>query len=1103
MEGASGGPGSSVSSSPTHDNSTMGSAHSHFNHSGSTSSIAQASTTLSPLAQPFAPRRRRLGRHTLPPGSDTHIGAGVSSNSDQPQPVSAVRMPSKRKGHSFARPGKWNQSGSRSYPAGILYTDEPVVKVEDIFAASMPSPPLQQKSSLDALVGRSEEDVADLLDTEPLYDPDLELGIRVHSLRQLTDEVVYTRGVHGTTKREVGPRQLSAVLINFGNGCGASVKSGVPNQGTERMRYLPLCSRSIPGSFEPTNSGLLTVLPDHRARIQHSDNVQAQDNIVWPIDRLPVELFDLITVHLARDDVKSMRLVNREFEHKVSCALFHTSVVPFNTELYDMIDEDKKSKGKSKMKAISVESIEPLSAAGPGGLQWHNAKEDKEGKVYKGHGLRVFQGFGPHIKRFGMSFEVSEKQMSQPPTKKLLDNIESYHGTYDWPAQHYTRFANLAGLENTADETSHMKAAFANLDIVQELALSIDSGLGWLSGPDKSLRSRIFERPTPVFGSVYDVPDYSTQAASDFWNSLQRSQQSIAPDSNLKESIIEYRPLSVSPKELDGLRGKLYANTQLWSSMDASRINKITLTGSSGSGVLYTTVGQRESVIHANERSRLNPNELKKEQKEWLLETQWAQQAFLESYTLAIADNPNFEQVTTLNISKLSSQFLPMLARGVFWDALPRLSEVILHVSPDWRTVDKDDAGFAETQLQNPSLAIHMFHKDVLKDHVSVRESIKKLNIGWIGGGEEADGMFARNANILPAPITQLNVSTAYNRGFGLVFNHVEHLTLSNCWTTPTTLEGVIKSHANKALKKLTLESVSLTAHPRAAANAPAVGAAAQMAQAMAAAMQVQAAQAAQVAYAQHIGPPQAAYAAQHAAQGGQGILQGFNPQQAALMQQQFNQQLQQLMNANQNGANAPAQALFGGVHAHNPPQMPVPAAPPSNAHWTTEHREGSWAELLNTVSPGPVFQDYLPGPQPWEEPLPKRPATNLKVIELKSCGYVRLYNNPGFDWLSSEADLPPVVTSAWFRARRGSLKGAMMEARDRYLGNIVQYIPQRELDALRFAWGLREGWEDRAKAEEAEFDGLLPGGTGRISGVVEKGMALVGGPATALIGGV
>ena len=183
---------------------------------------------------------------------------------------------------------------------------------------------------------------------------------------------------------------------------------------------------------------------------------------------------------------------------------------------------------------------------------------------------------------------------------------------------------------------------------------------------------------------------------------------------------------------------------------------------------------------------------------------------------LAVIDNGrNFEKVTTLKITKLSSRYLPMLAREVFWEALPCLTDVTLHVAADWRTVEKDNAGLAAIRSQHPSEAVRVFHKEILRDRISMKKSIKKLNIGWYGGGEHAEGMFARNTNILPAPITQLEHCTANSSIFGLVFKSVEHLTLSNCWISPPTLEGLVKSHSSKALKKLTLDSVSLTAHPR------------------------------------------------------------------------------------------------------------------------------------------------------------------------------------------------------------------------------------------------------------------------------------------------
>jgi len=46
-------------------------------------------------------------------------------------------------------------------------------------------------------------------------------------------------------------------------------------------------------------------------------------------------------------------------------------------------------------------------------------------------------------------------------------------------------------------------------------------------------------------------------------------------------------------------------------------------------------------------------------------------------------------------------------------------------------------------------------------------------------------------------------------------------------------------------------------------------------------------------------------------------------------------------------------------------------------------------------------------------------------------------------------------------------------------------------VNALKYAWALTEGWEDRELAKDAEFDGHSPGGTGRFSGVLEEGMGL------------
>ena len=53
----------------------------------------------------------------------------------------------------------------------------------------------------------------------------------------------------------------------------------------------------------------------------------------WPAGTLPSEIFDMIMTHICRDDVKSLRLVCREFEQKTA-SFFRTAVLQFSSEIY-------------------------------------------------------------------------------------------------------------------------------------------------------------------------------------------------------------------------------------------------------------------------------------------------------------------------------------------------------------------------------------------------------------------------------------------------------------------------------------------------------------------------------------------------------------------------------------------------------------------------------------------------------------------------------------------------------------------------------------------------------------------------------------------------
>ncbi|KAF2485743.1 hypothetical protein BDY17DRAFT_294162 [Neohortaea acidophila] len=1028
-----------------------------------------ASSSTEPTNTQRSRRRRVLGR-LVRSGSDprnTNVPSPFNAEAPDFIPQSLPKTPSKRKASSFSKSGRASQSDSDMAFITPSPTDPPLIRAAEIMFPGQAGLRFTSPSPIPELAMSSSEESDD---TEF---PNFQLVAPARRESNRTARPGYLNFTSRLRAAEMRKRQdpahMTSAILLYPEDTLTDVAT--PMSGASRVRYLPLCpaSMSVNGAAaygtDGASSSLLTVLPSHCDFVQRSERADAYTQVVWPSGELPVELFDLITTHLARDDVKTMRLVNREFEQKVAHTLFHTSVVPFNTEIYDMIDEDRKSvnrgpqfhgKGKAKMGSMPRSMDEAGLGQELGGLQWQNAKEDKEGKVYKGHGLRVFRGFGPHIKRFGMTFEISEQQLAWPPTKKNLDHIQAYYGSYDWPSLDYTRFATLAGLENTADETSRMKAAFSNLEIVQELALSIDSGLGWLNGPDKSLRTLLLDQPTPVFGSSFSMPDRSAQNAQAFWTALHQSQASFDPIMNIKEMTLDHRPCLVQPTEIEGLRDNIYSNTQLWSSISSNKISSVLPNSPTGFGVLYATANQTGS--DGSPKQSLAPGCLSKEQREWLLETQWAQQAFLESYMLAVIDNPlTFQNITTLNFARVSSRFLQMLSRDSFWKGLPHLAEVILRISPDWRTVEKDDAGFATTTQNSPSDAVRCLHKEILQGCVAPRQSIKKLTVGWAGGGEHAPGMFARNNNVLPAPITRVEHCTANSSIFGLLFPHVEHLTLTNCWLSPPVLEGLIKAHSQKALKKLTLDSVSLTTHPK----FPNFGGA-------------------------HLLNPQAP---PPLALAGAPQQQLTAQQINAMVQQQIAQTQQQLIahaQANPQAAPAIAQFLAGPPNPHT--------APAANSHWTAGYRDGSWPQIIDLISPGTTFQDYRPAPAPWEEQIPARPQTSLRTIEFKSCGYVKLPNHTGFDQLALEAPAPLRAThSAWFRARHSRLKPSMMTSGDRNLGQIVQSMPPREMNALLFAWGFTEGWQDAAKAEEAEFDGFLPGGTGRFSGVVERGMALVG----------
>ncbi|KIV99705.1 hypothetical protein, variant [Verruconis gallopava] len=812
-------------------------------------------------------------------------------------------------------------------------------------------------------------------------------------------------------------------------------------------------------------------------------NDEISTKLIWPMKALPSEIYYLIADSLSRDDIKAMRLTCKEFEHQISSLLFKTVVVPFNTEIYGMLNDIAsiknrvKSSGKGKAKATMPPSL----------AFWENSRDED---IYTGHGIDVFRSFGSRIRRFGMCFEVREEVLADPPLKGMREDHKSYWGVYQWPYPEYRRFDQVAGLEDAADETPKMKTAFSFLTEVQELALSLDAGLGWLSGPDRSIRSRVLGSRRPIFGAAKPIRDRCQEARHALWQYLNEWAS--------RNANVELKHCTIAAMKFDGLMSQ---NSNPLGNLDSiceselpfmdmhdltdptvevlpffpdlSPQSKI---GSSLAADAVTMDGQH-SNNNAFEKSKSNPQplesgvffvqedsldpdrlerhpiipaELSKLQKEWLLETEWAQRAFLSSWLIAVVDNQHaFKHVHTLNFSSISSRFLLSLCREDFWRALPQLENVAISVIPDYRDVVKDSAGFVNAPCISLASAVWLLHK-LLAEMIALRSTIKSLTVGWASGGELAQGLMARNKNLMPAPglppewlrsAESLANKQLLEDRF-LKFPHLRELKLKNCWLSPHALVHLVQEHP--ALERLCLESVSLTAE---LIHSPAQNAG----QLMAAAPQIQA-----PLISQNNIPLHGGYI---------GLPNSQHLPQAAFVQ-------------SAQGSSNPA--FVPGPH-QVPPEQPNFA----NRDWLSP-RIGSWPHVLDSISPGVTLAASGSTMSPMNIPS-SVPNHALHTLSLRSCGYCRL-NNSRLD----ESSIPvPTYEggSGWFQRRSAALSKLMLVAKGYITADIVQALPRNEEHALTMGFELSLGWpaEWADEVDAPLYDACLAGGSGRFHGIITR----------------
>lgn len=550
-------------------------------------------------------------------------------------------------------------------------------------------------------------------------------------------------------------------------------------------------------SYQP-DEDRLTPSPKRR-KTSHPERHDVPDlrRVSWPADRIPVEIYDIIASYLARAEVKTLRLVCREFDNKISRNFFRNVVVPFRSELY---------------------TTSPRGGAGT---------HQRPGSALFSNGMRIFESFGPHILRFALSLEIDEDALALPPVKPTQKAQPSFWGIYRWPHESYNRYSDLGSIEDAADETAAMTEGLRHLTSVVNLGLCCDAGLGFLVRPDPVARNATCQQP--VFSTYHwrrerrpalqDDTDRSIVSIADF-NGVSRNRMRDSADSvPFKYAILEQMVMNAGYP-----RGQADEAVRLLLETERTSLPSIDFSGEIPSHEAYL---EWEWDITTNSDvcrrpPHLIPTNLTRSQKELLLELDWAHRAMIHSYVVAMIDNSSaghLNSLTTLSIVKIPSSHLHILCRRDFWESFPNLSNVSLGVVADWRRISKPDASECiEDDRVSPVEAVGKAYR-LLNSFIAKQPRIESLHFEWVCGGEFAPSFAQRNMYILPAPFleqpTDMNGDRTAIAGKLLCLPHIKHFALKNCWVSPHVFIQTVREMGLASLEKLGLESVSLSQrHP-------------------------------------------------------------------------------------------------------------------------------------------------------------------------------------------------------------------------------------------------------------------------------------------------
>lgn len=772
-----------------------------------------------------------------------------------------------------------------------------------------------------------------------------------------------------------------------------------------------------------------------------------------------------ISAFLSTEDVKNLRLVCKSFARSLAPIQFRNVVVNFDRNLFDFQGTDWDSRiGLPPKKSI-------------------------------------FTDYGYNFNQFGISFEYDFNGLLNAQPKVIEKEQEAWFGKFRWPTEQYPRFPELQALEDLVDHNRPLlKDCMKMVTNASELGLCIDSGHGWLEGPDISDMALFNKRNTKgsaIFGKTFKTEDvWTTFARNEFFK---WSQQNTINEA-MKYLLAKKNPNETDARDFRFLRAVEVRDIESFKRQrEQYDYDPGCHTGGIGAGIDdddapvngatlflrpdlverrrnemrrarkdYRHVPQWPVIFNARNLAAehgghlqwiqrmtpdpktfpLTPGTLTEAQAQWLMETAWAQRAFLSSFTTAIITNKdNFRGIHTLRIAKLSSGLLPSLEQYEFWKTLRGLRKLEIFVSPDWRQEYViGDKSFTTSMLISPAKAARKF-RELLDHHIAKLENLHSLSIGFVGGGEDAPGMFARNQNVLPAPIIENPNEWLLGPGKKKIpsisrFDHVRELRFKNCWFTPYMLQEFMKTSRDTSLHSLILDSVSMTTFHDADIDRPLTTKRDDL------------------------------HCIHHAEKWAKEIL-------------------------------------------------PTGAA---------------WAKTLDEITPGKSLLEHKYDAgllKKEEEPMPLRPFRgHVEQIILNSCGYVKIsaprtrsstYNQNSLvvhsevpmdhglavrrgrlsaserDWIPATQEINMAHVRAPDRAalenpstNNADRPAKIMLCKDNllWLGTLTQCIHPIEKRVLEKAWGLKFGWNDDLRRWEAVEDGMFEGGTGRFSGVIKKDWA-------------